>query len=62
MAAAGVAVRPLSDCGHARDGRDRRAEAEAADKGRVRLVMGYAHVSPARIRDGVRMMAAAATH
>ncbi|MGW0334939.1 MocR-like pyridoxine biosynthesis transcription factor PdxR [Streptomyces sp. NPDC003011] len=51
LAAAGVTVRPLSDCRHAR--------AEADGKGEVRLVLGYAHLSPARIRDGVRMMAAA---
>ncbi|MFJ3221822.1 PLP-dependent aminotransferase family protein [Streptomyces sp. NPDC086783] len=46
VAAEGVAVRPLSDYG------------TAVDEG-VRLVLGYAHLSPARIREGVRMMAAA---
>lgn len=43
-AAAGVAVRPLAHYG------------EAVEDG-VRLVLGYAHLSPARIRDGVRLMA-----
>ncbi|MFD5763237.1 PLP-dependent aminotransferase family protein, partial [Streptomyces sp. NPDC127044] len=46
-AAAGVAVRPLTDYGRT---------VERAD---VRLVLGYAHQSPARIRDGVRLMAQA---
>jgi GntR family transcriptional regulator/MocR family aminotransferase len=42
----GVAVRPLAHYGGAvEDG--------------VRLVLGYAHLSPARIREGVRLMAAA---
>ncbi|MBD0843661.1 PLP-dependent aminotransferase family protein [Streptomyces sp. TRM68416] len=49
VAAAGVAVRPLADCTHARTAHDD-----------VRLVLGYAHLSPARIRDGVRLMAEAA--
>ncbi|MEU6551770.1 PLP-dependent aminotransferase family protein [Streptomyces sp. NPDC046915] len=48
LAAAGVAVRPLSDCTHAR-----------ADDGVVRLVLGYAHLSPTRIREGVQLMAEA---
>ncbi|MFE0517063.1 PLP-dependent aminotransferase family protein, partial [Streptomyces sp. NPDC058964] len=48
MAVAGVAVRPLSACTHARTG----------DSG-VRLVLGYAHLSPARIRAGVDLMAEA---
>ncbi|MDL5200205.1 PLP-dependent aminotransferase family protein [Streptomyces sp. ALI-76-A] len=52
LAAAGVAVRPLSDCRHVRT--------EADGKGTIRLVLGYAHLSPARIRDGVRRMAEAA--
>jgi GntR family transcriptional regulator/MocR family aminotransferase len=52
MAAAGVAVRPLSDCAHAPVGE----EGEAA----VRLVLAYAHLSPVRIREGVRSMAEAA--
>ncbi|MFE6363043.1 PLP-dependent aminotransferase family protein [Streptomyces sp. NPDC057806] len=47
-AAAGVAVRLLSHCAHARGGHDD-----------VRLVLGYAHLSPARIREGVRAMAEA---
>jgi GntR family transcriptional regulator/MocR family aminotransferase len=53
VAAAGVTVRPLSDCAHTPD--------EADGKGEVRLVLGYAHLSPSRIRDGVRRMAAAIT-
>ncbi|MGW7257941.1 MocR-like pyridoxine biosynthesis transcription factor PdxR [Streptomyces sp. NPDC054834] len=48
LAAAGVVVRPLSACTHAR----------ADDRG-VRLVLGYAHLSPARIREGVKLMAEA---
>ncbi|EPD62412.1 PLP-dependent aminotransferase family protein [Streptomyces sp. HGB0020] len=51
-AAAGVAVRPLTDYTHARAGHEE-------DRG-VRLVLGYAHLSPARIRAGVRLMARAA--
>jgi GntR family transcriptional regulator/MocR family aminotransferase len=55
LAAAGVTVRPLTDYAHAR--------AEPGDEGGgVRLVLGYAHLSPARIRDGVRLMAEAARH
>ncbi|MFI8228221.1 PLP-dependent aminotransferase family protein [Streptomyces sp. NPDC085900] len=50
--AAGVAVRPLSAYTHAR------AEHGDGDDG-VRLVLGYAHLSPGRIRAGVRLMAAA---
>ncbi|MFI1725546.1 PLP-dependent aminotransferase family protein [Streptomyces sp. NPDC020489] len=49
VTAAGVAVRPLSDCTHTRP--DPTAE--------TRLVIGYAHLSPARIREGVRLMAEA---
>ncbi|MFJ9866966.1 PLP-dependent aminotransferase family protein [Streptomyces sp. NPDC101165] len=45
---AGIAVRPLSACTHAR-----------TDDGGVRLVLGYAHLPPARIRAGVRLMAEA---
>ncbi|WP_030610366.1 PLP-dependent aminotransferase family protein [Streptomyces fulvoviolaceus] len=52
VAAAGVTVRPLTDYTHAR--------AEAAAKEGVRLVLGYAHLSPTRIRAGVRLMAEAA--
>jgi GntR family transcriptional regulator/MocR family aminotransferase len=51
VAAAGVAVRPLSDCTHAR----------ADDSPEVRLVLGYAHLSPGRIRAGVRLMAEASS-
>ncbi|MER8008102.1 PLP-dependent aminotransferase family protein [Streptomyces sp. NPDC094149] len=50
--AAGVAVRPLSAYTHAR------AEPDDGDGG-VRLVLGYAHLPPGRIRAGVRLMAAA---
>ncbi|MFD2690078.1 PLP-dependent aminotransferase family protein [Streptomyces phyllanthi] len=46
MAAAGVAVRPLAEHGR------------VPDDG-VRLVIGYAHLPPARIREGVRLMARA---
>ncbi|MET7701224.1 PLP-dependent aminotransferase family protein, partial [Streptomyces sp. NPDC005485] len=49
-AAAGVAVRPLTDYAYG-DG-----AAESADP-RIRLVLGYAHRSPARIREGIRLMA-----
>jgi GntR family transcriptional regulator/MocR family aminotransferase len=52
VAAAGVAVRPLSDCAHARGGE------ETVDPA-VRLVLGYAHLAPGRIREGVRLMAEA---
>ncbi|MET7385799.1 PLP-dependent aminotransferase family protein [Streptomyces sp. NPDC005529] len=45
-ATAGVAVRPAAHYG------------ETASDG-VRLVLGYAHLPPARIRDGVRLMAQA---
>jgi GntR family transcriptional regulator/MocR family aminotransferase len=51
VADAGVTVRPLGDYAH-----------EMADIGTgedVRLVLGYAHLSPARIRAGVRLMAEA---
>ncbi|MEW2395546.1 PLP-dependent aminotransferase family protein [Streptomyces sp. NPDC046862] len=47
VAAVGVSVRPLADHGR------------VPDAG-VRLVLGYAHLSPARIREGVRLMARAA--
>ncbi|MDX2681833.1 MocR-like pyridoxine biosynthesis transcription factor PdxR [Streptomyces sp. NY05-11A] len=53
VAAAGVEVRALSAYTHARAG----AEDGAAE---VRLVLGYAQLSPARIRDGVRLMREAA--
>ncbi|RPF31764.1 PLP-dependent aminotransferase family protein [Streptomyces sp. TLI_185] len=52
VTAAGVAVRPLTDYTHAR--------AEHEGSGGIRLVLGYAHLSPARIRAGVRLMAQAA--
>ncbi|MFJ9819022.1 PLP-dependent aminotransferase family protein [Streptomyces sp. NPDC101151] len=45
---AGIAVRPLSACTHARTG-----------AGGVRLVLGYAHLPPSRIRAGVGLMAEA---
>ncbi|MEW2050028.1 PLP-dependent aminotransferase family protein [Streptomyces sp. NPDC005476] len=48
-AAAGVEVRALADYTHARAVRD----------GTVRLVLGYAHMPPERVRDGVRLMAEA---
>ncbi|MPY47823.1 MocR-like pyridoxine biosynthesis transcription factor PdxR [Streptomyces acidicola] len=44
VTAAGVSVRPLADHGRVPDDR-------------VRLVLGYAHLSPGRIREGVRLMA-----
>ncbi|MHC3463878.1 MocR-like pyridoxine biosynthesis transcription factor PdxR [Streptomyces flavovirens] len=47
--AAGIALRPLSDCGTPRGTGD----------GTVRLVLGYAHLSPADITRGVRLLAAA---
>ncbi|MFF6915046.1 aminotransferase class I/II-fold pyridoxal phosphate-dependent enzyme [Streptomyces sp. NPDC012466] len=53
VAEAGVAVRPLSAYAHTR------TEPEGAEE--VRLVLGYAHVPPARIAEGVRLMAEAAT-
>ncbi|GAA2600337.1 PLP-dependent aminotransferase family protein [Streptomyces roseoviolaceus] len=53
VAEAGVAVRPLSSCTHPRT--------KSAETKRVRLVLGYAHVPPARIAEGVRLMAQAAT-
>ncbi|MEH0510476.1 PLP-dependent aminotransferase family protein [Streptomyces sp. B21-106] len=48
-AAAGVDVRALDQYAHARVPHD----------GSVRLVLGYAHLSPPRILDGVRLMAQA---
>jgi GntR family transcriptional regulator/MocR family aminotransferase len=53
MAEAGVAVRPLSAYAHGPAGRE--------SAGEVRLVLGYAHVPSARIAEGVRLMAQAAT-
>ncbi|MFJ8054280.1 PLP-dependent aminotransferase family protein [Streptomyces luteogriseus] len=52
-AEAGVAVRPLSAYAHTPAGPE-------GDK-EIRLVLGYAHVPPARIAEGVRLMAGAAT-
>ncbi|GHB27218.1 GntR family transcriptional regulator [Streptomyces viridiviolaceus] len=52
VAAAGIAVRPLTEYGHGAGGGDGTAE-------EVRLVLGYAHLTPARIRAGVRLMAEA---
>ncbi|WP_432136881.1 MULTISPECIES: PLP-dependent aminotransferase family protein [unclassified Streptomyces] len=70
--AAGVSVRTLADYAHDRsdgrpDGRPARGGAPPAARvraggsggGRVQLVLGYAHLPPARIRDGVRMLAEA---
>ena len=56
MAEAGVAVRALSAYTHTPAG-----PAAAEPAGEVRLVLGYAHVPPARIAEGVRLMARAAT-
>ncbi|MEW2809269.1 PLP-dependent aminotransferase family protein [Streptomyces massasporeus] len=53
VAQAGVAVRPLSAYAHAPAGAE-------GDK-EIRLVLGYAHVPPVRIAEGVRLMAEAAT-
>ncbi|WP_071528786.1 MocR-like pyridoxine biosynthesis transcription factor PdxR [Streptomyces mutabilis] len=52
VAEAGVAVRSLAQYGHGASG-----EKEA--KGVVRLVLGYAHLPPGRIRTGVERMAKA---
>ncbi|MDQ0963480.1 GntR family transcriptional regulator/MocR family aminotransferase [Streptomyces sp. B4I13] len=49
-AAAGVEVRALNQYAHAR---------VPHDDGPVRLVLGYAHLSPPRIQEGVRLMAEA---
>ncbi|MBR8640361.1 PLP-dependent aminotransferase family protein [Streptomyces tuirus] len=56
VTAAGVAVRPLSAYAHARAARDGTDTPK-----RIRLVLGYAHIPPARIHEGVRLMAEAAT-
>ncbi|MEU9735347.1 PLP-dependent aminotransferase family protein [Streptomyces sp. NPDC048002] len=50
VAAAGIAVRALAECAHA----------GTSGYEDVRLVLGYAHLAPARIREGVRLMAEAA--
>ncbi|MCW5253672.1 PLP-dependent aminotransferase family protein [Streptomyces sp. SHP 1-2] len=61
-AAAGIAVRPLSWYAHP-DSAGARAPGRSNDPGgpdgRTRLVLGYAHRSPALIRSGVREMARA---
>ena len=63
-ASAGVRVRALTEYAHARTGESEGGEggggAGEPDRDGVRLVLGYAHVPPARIRDGVRVMARAA--
>ncbi len=46
---AGVAVRSLADYGHGAGGDDAAAK-------EVRLVLGYAHLTPGRIRAGMEMM------
>lgn len=46
--AAGIALRPLSDC-----------TAGGAEDGTVRLVLGYAHLAPAAIGNGIRLLAEA---
>jgi GntR family transcriptional regulator/MocR family aminotransferase len=56
VTAAGVAVRPLSAYAHPRPAQD-----EDDGPKRTQLVLGYAHVPPARIHEGVRLMAEAAT-
>ncbi|WP_338776228.1 PLP-dependent aminotransferase family protein [Streptomyces sp. DG1A-41] len=56
VTAAGVAVRPLSAYAHPRPGRE-----ETDGPKRTQLVLGYAHVPPARIHEGIRLMAEAAT-
>ncbi|MFP8942416.1 PLP-dependent aminotransferase family protein [Streptomyces fenghuangensis] len=66
-ARAGVAVRPLSDYLPPRpsspppqsDGGD---DEDGGNDGRVRLVLGYAHLRPNRIAYGVRLLAGAARH
>ncbi|MFE2512922.1 PLP-dependent aminotransferase family protein [Streptomyces naganishii] len=63
MTGAGVAVRTLNAYRHARtaDGDGGAAGGgTAGGDGGVRLVLGYAHLPPARIRAGVRLMAEAA--
>ncbi|MFE7889211.1 PLP-dependent aminotransferase family protein [Streptomyces sp. NPDC057412] len=52
VTAAGVAVHPLTHYTHARAG--------GGEEQGVRLVLGYAHLPPGRIRAGVRAMAEAA--
>jgi GntR family transcriptional regulator/MocR family aminotransferase len=58
---AGVAVRPLSDYGPppttSREGCG--GGSDGGEDGRVRLVLGYAHLTPGRIAHGVRLLAEA---
>ncbi|MFJ1970293.1 PLP-dependent aminotransferase family protein [Streptomyces sp. NPDC087903] len=61
VAAAGVAVRPLTDYTHARGDAGAEDGGEGEGSSEVRLVLGYAHRSPAQIRTGVRLMAEALT-
>ncbi|MEV0253510.1 PLP-dependent aminotransferase family protein [Streptomyces sp. NPDC050732] len=58
-AAAGVAVRPLSDYGMPTPSLDGGGVPEGAPVDGIHLVLGYAHLSPARIADGVRLLAEA---
>ncbi|MFI2642519.1 PLP-dependent aminotransferase family protein [Streptomyces sp. NPDC018610] len=67
VAAAGVAVRALAAYRHAgpggvaaHDGGEGSVAEGGGPGGGVRLVLGYAHLPPARIRAGVRLMAEAA--
>ncbi|MFJ6072056.1 PLP-dependent aminotransferase family protein [Streptomyces sp. NPDC093065] len=55
---AGVVVRPLTAYGHGGAAGDQAAGAARAPEG-VRLVLGYAHLTPGRIRAGVARMAEA---
>ncbi|WP_428934143.1 PLP-dependent aminotransferase family protein [Streptomyces sp. ACT015] len=60
--AAGVAVRSLAEYTHARAARERTAGRGGPGGGEdagPRLVLGYAHLPPTRIREGVRLMAEA---
>ncbi|MFD4631001.1 PLP-dependent aminotransferase family protein [Streptomyces sp. NPDC058284] len=57
-AAAGVAVRPLSDYAVPRPPEATSGRTAAPDDA-VHLVLGYAHVAPPRIREGVRLLARA---
>ncbi|CAM5605845.1 MocR-like pyridoxine biosynthesis transcription factor PdxR [Streptomyces griseomycini] len=63
VAEAGVAVRPLADYAHADAAHDGGADGGrgGGTDTRVRLVLGYAHVPPARIHENVRLMAEAVT-
>ncbi|MGO4420857.1 aminotransferase class I/II-fold pyridoxal phosphate-dependent enzyme, partial [Streptomyces sp. MCAF7] len=51
-ARAGVALRPLADFAHRPGDRT-----HTRDDGHIRLVMGYAHLSPARIAQAVALIA-----